>query len=568
MVSLLTIDLQAAAELVLVLGVSGVVLFGWYRYRQREKVLFEELESEKERLSRLTCEVPGMLYEFRRTADGRMWVPFSNQWMERLFGIELEEVRRDAMPLLQRVLEADQERVFESIRISYERVEDWRCEFRVRDAMDRVRWLFGNASIQKDGKGTASWFGFVTDITPQKEIEQELVDAREAAERASRAKTEFLSMMSHEIRTPMNGILPILDMLRDDLDKPEHRELVKVARQSGDLLLKLINDILDYNRIAAGRIDLEQRPLRPVLVAEEAAASQRPLATDKGIAVVVEDKRGGDRRLYGDDFRIKQILMNLLNNAIKFSDGGTVGVDVRVEGPQDGKSPVLRLAVTDEGSGMDPELVQSVLEPFRQADSSTSRRYGGTGLGLAICRGLVEAMDGTIDVQSESGVGTRVEVALPLNACEEQPCLAEASDSSPERRVPLSAQKPAGDDGFRVLMVEDEPVNVVVQRRMLEGFAIDPEVAVSGEEALRMLRERRYDLVFMDIRLPGMSGLEVMRAVEGQHRPYFIAMTAHALQRHREDCYAAGADDFVTKPVAAEELEAALGRFRAGRQPG
>lgn len=549
------------------LGLLALGLFWWYfnLKKRREAFLFEELEREKERIARLTREVPGMVYEFCRDREGRMWIPRSNQWMETLFGCQLRDVENDAGPLLSRVVAEDQERLFASVEESYRRGHDWRCEFRVRDGEDRLRWLFGNSSIQKQADGSAIWYGFVTDITPQKELEHQLVEAREAAETASRAKSEFLSMMSHEIRTPMNGILPIIDMLRDEVENPEHRELLGVARQSADLLMKLINDILDYNKIVAGRIEVERRPMLPRTVVEEAVATMRSLAMKKGIAVEVEDRGEGETWVYGDAFRIQQVLLNLLNNAVKFSERGTIRVAVWMEGAG---AKTLRVEICDEGRGMDEAMVKAVMEPFRQADSSTSREFGGTGLGLAICGGLMDAMGGALDLDSELGQGTRVEIRLPVELCSE---IADGGRSTETLEAEARKEKAkkeeavVWEDAVRVLMVEDEPINVAVQKRLLKRYHLEPDVAVTGEEALALLRERKYDLVLLDLQLPQMSGLEVMRQMEPMNRPYVVAMTAHALDRHREECFAAGADDFVSKPVRRAALEAALERFRERR---
>lgn len=541
------------------LGLVALGLFWWYfnLKKRREAFLFDELEREKERIARLTREVPGMVYEFCRDPEGGMWVPHSNQWMETLFGCQVGEVENDAAPLFSRVVAEDRERLLASVEESYRRGQDWRCEFRVRDGEDRLRWLFGNSSIQKRGDGSASWYGFVTDITPQKELEHQLVEAREAAEAASRAKSDFLSMMSHEIRTPMNGVLPIIDMLRDEVENPEHQELLGVARQSADLLMKLINDILDYNKIVAGRIELDRRPMLPLTVVTEAVATMRSLAGKKGIGVEIEDRGEAETWVYGDAFRIKQVLLNLLNNAVKFSERGTIRVAVWMEGAE---AKTLLAEVCDEGRGMDEAMVKSVMEPFRQADSSTSREFGGTGLGLAICGGLMEAMGGVLNLDSELGHGTRAEIRLPVERCTES---GESGGPSEERgRESKQEEALLPEDPVRVLMVEDEPINEAVQKRLLKRYGLEPDVAVTGEEALALLREREYDLVLMDLQLPEMSGLEVMRQMEPANRPYVVAMTAHALDRHREECFAAGADDFISKPVRRAAFEVVLERFR------
>ena len=385
--------------------------------------------------------------------------------------------------------------------------------------------------------------------------------ASQAARAADRAKSEFLTVISHEIRTPLNGIIGSAELLLDGSLTTEQRDLVMTVSTSGEMLLAIVNDVLDFANADAGRLDLESLVLEPAHLIRGVVEICRPSAQAKGLALTTEIDPSLPPTAIGDPGRISQVLANLVNNAVKFTSVGQINVGARAAGvSEDGL--LLEVTVRDTGIGITPEVQRTLFEAFVQADSSTTRRYGGTGLGLAISRRLVEIMGGEIDVTSEAGRGSTFRFTVRLGLTPE--AAAAARRSRPPVEAPEPPPAPTG--RARLLLVEDNAMNQRVVTLMTDRLGYDLDVVTDGRAAIEAVAgETRYDLILMDCHLPELDGFEatrLIRELDGERgQTPIVALTASAYASDRQKCLDAGMNDFLAKPITFALFASTLNRW-------
>ncbi|HEY9027576.1 MAG TPA: PAS domain-containing protein [Burkholderiaceae bacterium] len=448
-------------------------------------------------------------------------------------------------------------------------------ELRYRRGHDEIGWLDVRMCAETRDDGTVgSVLAIARDITDfvaqredlENQVRRRTADLQAATQRANaanQAKSEFLAVMSHEIRTPLNGVIGMAELLATTTLNAEQQRLVDAVRLSGRHLLALVNDVLDLAKIEANQIRLECELLEPRELMREAVAPFTGEAATKELALQVHVADDVPARVRADPLRLRQVLVNLIGNAVKFTHDG--GIQVRVErvAAPDGRL-VLQFEVVDSGIGIQSEALPFIFDAFTQADSSTARRYGGTGLGLAISAKLVRLMGGELRVDSEPGRGSRFHFALAVTAVDSAP-------ATPALIAPRVPQHRAGAAQPTVLVVEDSDVNLEVACAMLDYFGVVPQVARDGLEALRHVEERAYDLIFMDCMMPGIDGYETARRIRaletalGRSQPTaIVALTANASDSDLQQCMEAGMNDFLSKPLSLQALSRALEAWAPG----
>ena len=513
------------------------------------------LQGSHELLKKLSTHVPGMIFQYQLFPDGHSTYPYVSDGIEEIYEVTPAQVRAGERNARYNVLAEDGDALEASLADSASTLQLWQHEYRVHLPQRGLRWLSGRAQPERLDDGSVLWNGFISDITEIKGIEAALQGAKESAEAANRSKSDFLANMSHEIRTPMNAIIGMSHLaLQTELSAGQRNYLEKVHR-AGNNLLGIINDILDFSKIEAGKMEMETIEFRLEDVIEHMVSLVGMKIEDKGLELLFNAAPDVPTGLVGDPLRLGQVLLNLVNNAVKFTETGEIIVGVEKVG-QTAESVELHFWVQDTGIGMTPGQCAKLFQSFSQADSSTTRKYGGSGLGLVISKNLVERMNGRIWVESAPGQGSSFHFHAQFGL----------------QRQPMPRRMLRADEllGVRVLVVDDNATAREILSAMARNFGLGVDVARDGPQALQMVaaaqaRQQPYSLLLMDWKMPGMDGVQTVQALQRQgltYMPAVIMMTAHG----REEALSAARQQglvlktVLTKPASASTLLEAIGQ--------
>jgi PAS domain S-box-containing protein len=518
-------------------------------------------------LDRIASSLPGAVFEFELRPDGTPRMPYVSRGVSRVLGLSAADVMRDAQSALSKVHPDDQPGFWRTIQDSHREQALWSYQFRAQNAAGEPLWIHATSTPRRLPDGSTAWCGVFLDVTDLKRVELALLEAKDEAEAADRAKSEFLANVSHELRTPLNAVIGMSDLLRElpELgDQP--REYLDTLRASADALLLLIDDLLDYSKLDAGKVLVEAATFSVRDMVEGSLALLSTAAAKKGLALSY-DFQAADVPEYmlGDVTRVRQVLTNLLSNAVKFTESGQVVVRTRAEAGA-GDHVRLQVDVEDTGVGIPAERTAGLFDAFTQLDASTTRKFGGTGLGLAISRRLCRLMGGDLTVVSQPGRGSIFSFdVLVRRGSEEEAQRALRSSPSGKLSRPV---KPGS--GVHVLLVEDNAVNRRVACHMLERLGHQVDLVEDGPGALHACAQRRYDLILMDIQMPGMDGIEATRRLldtAPNGTPPVVAITANVSTDIQQACLDAGMVACLRKPVRLADLRGLFEELLSPSEP-
>ena len=550
--------LKIAIVLAVIVVIPGYIAFMW-QGRSRAKL--------EQKLFDLAESVPGTVYQFRVKPGEKPKFEVLSRGIESVLGVGRRSILRDPSIVWNAMHEDDREAFFAAIEQGFDSLLPVEQDFRIKPAGRDMKWLRSFAAPRQEGDGSVVWSGYWADVTRQKRLENELKEAKETADLATHAKSAFLAVMSHEIRTPMNGVLGMLELMSLSKLDADQRATLNIVRESGRSLQRIIDDILDFSKIEAGKLDISTETASIKTVVEGTRNIYIGNASSKGLLLVTHVDPAISPALRFDPLRVRQILNNLVSNAIKFTSQGEVRLAAELVERRDGLD-IVRISVRDSGIGIPEDAQPRLFQPFAQASGTTARSFGGTGLGLTISKRLVEMMDGQIGIESVPGKGTTITVTLPLR-------IGDAKDL-PEARVNPASQPAlqvhrtapsvaqAEREGTLVLIADDHSTNRLLITRQLNILGYAAETAENGLQALQKWQTGRFAAVISDVNMPELDGYELARRIrrmeadERRARTPIIACTANALRGEAESCLSAGMDDYLAKPVQLAELSAKL----------
>jgi two-component system, sensor histidine kinase and response regulator len=536
-----------------IIGVMGIGR-NYTAFKASEEALRESYE----RFEKLIRSVPGTIFQFRLRLDGSSAFPMATEQIWDMYEVTPQEVSDDASKVFSRIHIDDIDHVQTSITRSAETLDVWENIFRVILPIRGERWIKGVARPEREEDGSILWHGYLHDVTEEIIITEELERAKHAAEEANRSKSEFLANMSHEIRTPMNAIIGLSELMMDGSLEPHQLDYLIKINGSSKMLLAIINDILDYSKIEADKLRLESKPFKIESILSQMRVLFVQNALKKGIQLYFYMKNDVPGTIIGDEFRLDQVLVNLIANALKFTHEGSVILEIELVEKKGENTALIGFKIIDTGIGMSEEELSLLFRPFTQADSSTTRKYGGTGLGLSISKRLVNAMGGVIEVESTKGLGTTFSFTI------------EADVENWEQEHPKVNRIDC-----KALVVDDQEISRIILETMLQNFGCTTASASNGREALEMIRAADeenvgYEIILMDWKMPEMDGKEALKEIkrlkeEGRLKsplPFVVMQSGYLLEEIRlEDI---PVEVFLSKPITESELFDAINRARSG----
>ena len=548
--------------------ILGVVLIAWACVVYRRKVTAHA--DVERRFGDLVQALPVAVWQLRENRKGPLAFEFISENAGPLCGVDVPGAMQASSVVTRAILPEDRRAVGRALRASRSTGHPLLLDYRIRTQDGHIRWIRCGAIPRREDNGTLLWNGYWADVTDQVDMQQALALASDEAVSANRAKSNFLASMSHEIRTPMNGVLGLLEIVSLTPLDSEQRTMLGVVQDSGRALLHLVDDILDFSKIEAGRLDLNPVPSSIHDVVRRACDTYRGAASGKGLLLHAQVDPRVRNHLVFDPLRVAQVLNNFLNNAVKFTAAGSIGLTVEVTAESE-QAQHLKFSIRDPGIGISEAALQGLFQPYAQAEPGTAGKFGGTGLGLVICRRLASLMGGTVSLSSATGAGTTATLELMLPVADAAAIEAFARAVEPAAASTLGRTAPGIDeaaaDGTLLLIVDDHPVNRMVLKQQANLLGYAAVTAEDGAQGLKAWQGGGFGAVLADCNMPNLNGYEMataIRAIEKDGRLVripIIACTANAHATEAQRCMDAGMDDCLVKPLNLADLAERLQRW-------
>ncbi|WP_339866501.1 ATP-binding protein [uncultured Algoriphagus sp.] len=539
------LTLEIASKQLLVDGIHYVMLS--FQNISEKVILEKNLEDSSNFLMNLTEQVPGGLYQLVLDSDGKMSFSFLSKGIALVLGLKPDDIENftDISMAISRVHPMDLPQVITTSIASARKVEPWQCQFRVKSDLnsDEYKWILGAARPQALENGDMVWYGYLTDISKQKEFEATLDESRKVAEKANQIKSEFLSMISHELRTPLNAISGSTYSLMQDDPLSHQKSELDTINFAVDNLIIMINDLLDFQKIEAGKLTIEKAPFQLNTFVAQTIKGLSFHARDSKNRLEVTMSEGLDIAVSGDKTRLSQVLNNLITNALKFTNEGEVKVKVDLLESGEGKAKIY-FEVSDNGIGIAPEHQEKIFMDFDQVRPTFSTKYGGTGLGLSITRKLLNLMGSEISLESTVNVGSRFFFELEFEIAEIQT----------QNTISINGYSKQS-SSLHLLMAEDNDVNALVLGKIISKWGFTYERVLNGLEAVNAVKQTNFDCILMDIQMPEMDGFDATLAIKKITEAPVIALTAAAKLEIKDRIEECDFDGFVAKPIDATELQ-------------
>lgn len=542
----------------------------------------ETVEEDAGTLTALIDNLSGMAY---RTHSSNPWqLQYVSKGCFELTGYNQSQFTENAPGFYHDIiLHNDLQKTWQTIAEALESLSPFETEYRITTSTGQIKWVMEKGTGVYDNDGSLSHIeGFVTDITKQKKLESKLSKAKieleqawsltekvnrklessihsatklaQKANAANEAKSMFLANMSHEIRTPLNAIIGFSDLLEQETLSPEQHEYIKLIRLSGQNLLEIINDILDFSKIEAGKIQIENLCISPAKTIENIISLFAVNAQKKNIKLTYSVKNNVPKKILTDPTRLRQCLINLVSNAIKFTDKG--GIKIRLS--LDTNSNQLVFDVIDTGIGITDKKQKDIFDAFCQAEATTTRQFGGSGLGLTITKNLAQLLGGSLNLRSRKGRGSTFTIRIPALTPDES----DMNEAKEENSDSNQTSAPPNSFVGNVLVAEDNPTNQTLMKMMFERMGIKPDIAKDGTEAIEFTKNKEYDLILMDIQMPGKNGFQATEDMRNKGiKSPIIALTASTLEQDRKQCIESGCDKYICKPVKFAKLQEIAGNY-------